>query len=160
PHQTLSTLISASAALYAQNGLLEAAERANMSPYETLTVASLLQRESTPEVLATAARVSDHRLAVNQPLPCHSTRTRALDRQEVAATDEDRGQVTPWNTYMSEGLPATPICSPSKSALLAAEQPEPGDWLFFVTIDMEGTTLFTRDYEQHLINIQEALRNG
>ncbi|GAT16715.1 aminodeoxychorismate lyase [Mycolicibacterium thermoresistibile] len=160
PQQTLSTLISASAALYAQNGLLEAAERANMSPYEILTVASLVQRESTPEDFAKVARVIYNRLAVNQKLEFDSTVNYALDRQEVATTDEDRGQVTPWNTYMSEGLPATPICSPSKSALLAAEQPEPGDWLFFVTIDMEGTTLFTRDYEQHLINIQEALRNG
>ena len=45
-------------------------------------------------------------------------------------------------------------------ALAAAEQPEPGDWLYFVTIDMQGTTLFTRDYEQHLANIELAKRNG
>ena len=38
--------------------------------------------------------------------------------------------------------------------------PAPGDWLYFVTIDMQGTTLFTRDYEQHLANIELATRNG
>ena len=58
------------------------------------------------------------------------------------------------------GLPATPICSPGQPALAAAEQPAPGDWLYFVTIDMQGTTLFTRDYEQHLANIELAKRNG
>jgi UPF0755 protein len=44
--------------------------------------------------------------------------------------------------------------------LAAAEQPAPGDWLYFVTIDMQGTTLFTRDYGQHLSNIELAKRNG
>ncbi len=58
------------------------------------------------------------------------------------------------------GLPATPICSPGQPALAAAEQPAPGDWLYFVTIDMQGTTLFTRDYQQHLANIELAKRNG
>ncbi len=61
---------------------------------------------------------------------------------------------------MREGLPATPICSPGQPALAAAETPEPGDWLYFVTIDMQGTTLFTRDYQQHLANIELARRNG
>ena len=38
--------------------------------------------------------------------------------------------------------------------------PKPGDWLYFVTIDMQGTTLFTKDYRQHLANIELAKRNG
>jgi UPF0755 protein len=83
-----------------------------------------------------------------------------LDRQEVATTDADRAKVTPWNTYASDGLPATPICSPGDEALAAAERPDPGDWLYFVTVDMDGTTLFTKDYQQHLANIELARRNG
>ena len=35
-----------------------------------------------------------------------------------------------------------------------------GDWLYFVTIDAQGTTLFTRDYQQHLANIELAKHNG
>jgi UPF0755 protein len=61
---------------------------------------------------------------------------------------------------VSQGLPATAICSPGIDALHAAEHPEPGDWLYFVTIDAQGTTLFTRDYKQHLANIELAKRNG
>ena len=45
-------------------------------------------------------------------------------------------------------------------ALAAAEHPADGDWLYFVTIDLQGTTLFTRDYPQHLANIELAKRNG
>ena len=79
---------------------------------------------------------------------------------KVATTDADRAQVTPWNTYASDGLPATPICSPGDEALAAAERPEPGDWLYFVTVDMDGTTLFTSDYQQHLANREKALNSG
>ena len=160
PQDILSRLIGASAAQYAQGGLLDTAAAMNMSPYEILTVGSLVQRESTPEDFAKVARVIYNRLAENRTLEFDSTVNYPLDRIEVATTDADRGQMTPWNTYVRPGLPATPICSPSQPALAAAEQPAAGDWLYFVTIDMQGTTLFTRDYEQHLANIELAERNG
>jgi UPF0755 protein len=156
----LSTLIGTSATQYAQGGLLDTAKAMNMSPYQILTVGSLVQRESTPEDFAKVARVIYNRLHENRTLEFDSTVNYPLDRIEVATTDADRGQNNPWNTYVRPGLPATPICSPGQPALAAAEQPAAGDWLYFVTIDMQGTTLFTRDYEQHLANIELARRNG
>ena len=160
PQDILSTLIGASATQYANGGLLDTAKAMNMSPYEILTVGSLVQREATPEDFTKVARVIYNRLAENRTLEFDSTVNYPLDRIEVATTDGDRGQNTPWNTYVRPGLPATPICSPGQPALAAAEKPEPGDWLYFVTIDMQGTTLFTRDYQQHLANIELAKRNG
>jgi len=160
PQDILSTLISTSAAQYEQGGLLTTANTLNMSPYEILTVASLVQREATPEDFSKVARVIYNRLGERRTLEFDSTVNYPLDRIEVATTDGDRGQATPWNTYVRPGLPATPICSPGQPALVAAEQPAPGDWLYFVTIDMQGTTLFTREYEQHLANIELAKRNG
>ena len=53
----LSTLIGASVTQYEQNGLLEAGRAGNLSPYEILTVASLVQRESKPQDFAKVARV-------------------------------------------------------------------------------------------------------
>lgn len=160
PQEILSNLISASATQYANGGLLETAEAMKMSPYQILTVGSLVQRESTPDDFAKVARVIYNRLAENRTLEFDSTVNYPLDRIEVATTDADRAQHNQWNTYVRPGLPATPICSPSPAALAAAEQPAAGDWLYFVTIDMAGTTLFTRDYQQHLANIELARRNG
>jgi UPF0755 protein len=160
PEQILSKLISASATQYANGGLLDTARAMNMSPYQVLTVGSLVQREATPEDFGKVARVIYNRLAENRSLEFDSSVNYPLDRIEVATTDADRAQHTDWNTYVRPGLPATPICSPGQPALTAAEQPEPGDWLYFVTIDMQGTTLFTRDYEQHLANIKLAMGNG
>lgn len=158
----LATLISASSTQYEQNGLLAAGNAENLSPYQILVVASLVQREAKPQDFAKVARVIYNRLVApdHRRLEFDSTVNYSLDRQEVATTDADRGRDTPWNTYVRDGLPATPICSPGQPALAAAESPEPGDWLYFVTIDMQGTTLFTRDYQQHLANIELARQNG
>lgn len=157
--EILSTLIGDSANQYSRNGLLET-QSADMSPYQILIVASLVQRESKPADFAKVAQVIYNRLRAHQKLEFDSTVNYPLDRQEVATTDADRANNTPWNTYVSEGLPATPICSPGAPALTAAEKPEPGDWLYFVTVDMQGTTLFTKDYQEHLANIELAKRNG
>ena len=158
----LSSLVGASAYQYAQSGLLDTAKSLGMTPYQILTVASLVQRESKPQDFDKVARVIYNRLVApdHRRLEFDSTVNYSLDRQEVATTDADRARETPWNTYVREGLPATPICSPSLEALAAAEHPAPGDWLYFVTIDMQGTTLFTKDYPQHLANIELAKRNG
>ena len=160
PEKILSTLIATSATQYAQAGLLDTAASLNMTPYQILTVASLVQREAKPQDFAKVARVIYNRLAERRKLEFDSTVNYPLDRQEVATTDADRAKPTPWNTYVREGLPATPICSPGQPALSAAEHPARGDWLYFVTVDMQGTTLFTRDYQQHLANIELAKRNG
>jgi UPF0755 protein len=160
PQSILETLISASAGRYLKSGLLDTATAMNMSPYNVLVVASLVQREAKPQDFPKVARVIYNRLAEHRTLEFDSTVNYPLDRREVATTDADREQATPWNTYISEGLPATPICSPGTDALNAAEHPADGDWLYFVTIDAQGTTLFTRDYQQHLANIELAKRNG
>lgn len=160
PQKILSTLISAGAAEYVKSGLLGNAEAMNMSPYDVLVVASLVQREAKPQDFPKVARVIYNRLADNRMLEFDSTVNYPLARQEVATTDADRATPTPWNTYVDEGLPATPIGSPGTEALTAAERPAPGDWLYFVTVDSKGTTLFTPDYQQHLADVELAKHNG
>jgi UPF0755 protein len=156
----LSNLISAGAVEYLKSGLVDTAQAMGLSPYDILVVASLVQQESKSQDFAKVARVIYNRLHARHTLEFDSTVNYPLDRREVATTDGDRAQKTPWNTYVSQGLPATAICSPGVEALNAAEHPEPGDWLYFVTIDGQGTTLFTKDYQQHLANIELAKHNG
>ncbi|OBH01422.1 aminodeoxychorismate lyase [Mycobacterium sp. E2699] len=156
----LTSLIGAGAVEYAKSGLVDSAQAMGLSPYDILVVASLVQQESNTQDFPKVAQVIYNRLHAHHTLEFDSTVNYPLDRREVATTDADRGQKTPWNTYVSQGLPATAICSPGVDALRAAEHPEPGDWLYFVTIDAQGTTLFTKDYQQHLANIELAKRNG
>ena len=156
----LAGLIGAGAEEYTKSGLTDTAQSLHLSSYDILRVASLVQQEASPQDFPKVAQVIYNRLDIHQPLEFDSTVNYPLDRREVATTDADRAQRTPWNTYVTPGLPATAICSPGVDALRAAEHPEPGDWLYFVTIDNQGTTLFTKDYQQHLANIELAKHNG
>ncbi|MFC8043072.1 endolytic transglycosylase MltG [Nocardia sp. NPDC057353] len=160
PQQILAQLVSTSARSYEAAGLLESGSTNGLTPYETLIAASLVEREALPQDMGKVARVIVNRLEVGQPLQFDSTVNYALDKTEVATTDADRATKTPWNTYAMAGLPATPISSPSLDALKAMEKPTPGVWLYFVTIDMQGTTLFTESYAEHLRNIDRALESG
>ena len=153
PADILKQLVSESAAGYEDTGILTAGTNSGLTPYDTLVAASLVERESLPQDFSKVARVILNRLAVPQKLEFDSTVNYSLDTTEVATTDADRARVTPWNTYASEGLPATPISSPSIGAVQAVEAPAEGDWLYFVTINAAGETLFTRSYEEHLANI-------
>ncbi|BBX95900.1 endolytic transglycosylase MltG [Mycobacterium lacus] len=156
----LANLIRAGAVEYMKSGLVDTAQSMGVSPYDILVVASLVQQEANPQDFPKVAQVIYNRLHEHRTLEFDSTVNYPLDRREVATSDADRAQRTPWNTYVAHGLPATAICSPGVDALRAAEHPEPGDWLYFVTIDAQGTTLFTRDYQQHLANIELAKHNG
>lgn len=149
----LRQLVSESAQTYEDTGILTAGADSGLDPYETLVAASLVERESLPADFSKVARVIVNRLAEPQKLEFDSTVNYSLDTTEVATTDADRATVTPWNTYAMEGLPATPIASPSVAAVEAVEAPADGDWLYFVTINQAGETLFTRNYDEHLANI-------
>ncbi|WP_415974729.1 endolytic transglycosylase MltG [Rhodococcus sp. 077-4] len=156
PTDILKQLVSESATRYEDTGILSAGTESGLTPYDTLVAASLVERESLPQDFSKVARVILNRLAVPQKLEFDSTVNYSLDTTEVATTDADRARVTPWNTYASEGLPATPISAPSIGAVQAVEKPADGDWLYFVTINQAGETLFTRSYEEHLANITKV----
>ncbi|WP_067814015.1 endolytic transglycosylase MltG [Nocardia inohanensis] len=158
--QILKQLVTDSAASYEATGLVQSGGANGLKPYDTLIGASLVEREALPQDMSKVARVIVNRLAVDQPLQFDSTVNYTLDKTEVATTDADRARKTPWNTYAMAGLPATPISAPSLDALRAMENPLAGPWLYFVTVDKQGTTLFTEDYNEHLRNIKKAEQSG
>ena len=40
------------------------------------------------------------------------------------------------------------------------ENPADGDWKFFVTVDEQGTTVFSNNYDEHLTNVDRAINSG
>lgn len=156
----LTDLITRSTTQYNQTGITDRAAAIGLSPYELLIAASLVEREAPAGEFDKVGRVILNRLEAPMRLEFDSTVNYGLPDVEVATTDEDRARVTPWNTYASDGLPQTPIASPSQEAVLAMENPAEGDWLFFVTIDHDGTTVFNDTFEEHLEDVQSALESG
>ncbi|WP_018339863.1 endolytic transglycosylase MltG [Corynebacterium caspium] len=159
--EILTDIITRSAKYYDSTDIAGRAKAIGLSPYELLIAASLVEREVPASDFPKGARVILNRLAAPMRLQFDSTVNYGLDEQEVATTDQDREKVTPWNTYASDGLPATPIASPSDAAVAAMENPAPGNWLYFVTVDpITGRTVFNDDFESHERAIEEARAAG
>lgn len=156
----LRAVLTSSATTFQALNLTAATSVAGLDAYQVLAVASLVEREALPDDFTKVSRVIYNRLAVGQKLEFDSTVNYPLDVQAVATTPEARAEVTPWNTYASPGLPQTPISSPSDAALRAAEEPAEGAWLYFVTIDTDGTTVFSNTFEEHEAAILVAQANG
>lgn len=158
--EILTDLITRSTQTYNSTDIVNRAEAINLTPYELLTAASLVEREAPAGEFDKVARVILNRLELPMRLQFDSTVNYGLEDVELATTDEDRERVTPWNTYASDGLPQTPIASPGETAISAMENPADGDWLYFVTIDEQGTTVFNDTFEEHLADVQVALDSG
>lgn len=156
----LTDLITRSTQTYNDTGIVERAAAIGLTPYELLTAASLVEREAPAGEFDKVARVILNRLEEPMRLEFDSTVNYGLEEVEVATTDEDRAQETPWNTYAKDGLPETPIAAASVEAIEAMENPAEGEWLFFVTIDRDGTTVFNNTFEEHLEDVQTALESG
>ncbi|MFX4273187.1 endolytic transglycosylase MltG [Propionibacteriaceae bacterium Y1685] len=132
------------------------AESLEFTPLELLTIASIVEREvRRPEDQAKVARVIVNRLAQDQALQMDSTVHYAVNKSDVVTTtDEDRKNRSPYNTYVHKGLPPGPISAPGRAALEAASSPEAGDWMFFVTVNLEtGETRFAKTYDEHQANV-------
>ncbi len=113
------------------------------SPYETVTVASMVEREAkVPEDRAKIARVIYNRLQRDMLLQVDATLIYGLGggKERLLNTDLDSDSV--YNTYRRKGLPPTPIASPGRAALQAALAPEPGPWLYYVLADQDGRHAF------------------
>ncbi|OFN36205.1 MULTISPECIES: endolytic transglycosylase MltG [Corynebacterium] len=158
--EILTDLISRSTKKYNDTNIVDRAQAIGLKPYELLTAASLVERESPAGEFDKVARVILNRLDEPMRLELDSTVNYGLEDVELATTDEDRHRETPWNTYAKDGLPDSPIASPSEEAIQAMENPAEGNWLFFVTVDDKGTTVFTDNYDEHLANVDDAVRSG
>lgn len=142
----------------------------NISPYEALIVASLVQGEGLPKDMPKVARVVYNRLDAPQDylhkLQFDSTTNYWLDKSGKGARDSSkltRDQLNsdnPYSTHTHAGLPPGPIDSPGATAMKAATHPAEGNWLYFVRIKKDGTSAFTDDYAVQQRNEQKAKENG
>ena len=141
---TLQQMVSQYKSVTRQIGFEADAKKLKRSPYQVLIVASIIEREvNQPQYRAKVARVLYNRLDQGMPLQLDSTVIYAEDLTTNTTTPQDRASTSKYNTYQHKGLPPGPIAAPGRSALQAAANPAPGDWLYFTTVNFDtGETKF------------------
>jgi UPF0755 protein len=106
----------------------------NLTPYDVLTIASLIQGEAVVESeRATIAAVIYNRLHLRMPLGIDAALRYALDIPGTESIHESQLQnPTPYNLRLHAGLPPTPINNPGLASIRAAAHPAKVDYLYFV----------------------------
>jgi len=127
------------------------------SPEEALTMASIVEKETgIAEERPTVAAVFVNRLREGMRLQTDPTVIYGVTNgQEVLDRGLRRSELdrrTPYNTYLVDGLPPTPIANPGRAAIQAALNPADSDYLFFVA-DGTGGHAFARTLEEHNANV-------
>jgi len=134
-----------------------------LSPYETLILASIIQKETyTKREMPVIAGVFYNRLKRGMPLQADPTVIYALKLRyhknvNVRLTRKDLEIDSPYNTYRYRGLPPTPICNPGLDAIKAAVYPAETEYLYFVSKG-DGTHAFAKTLREHNLNIERFRR--
>jgi len=128
-----------------------------LSADEALILASIIEKEtSVPDERRQVSSVFINRLNRGMRLQTDPTVIYGITRGEGVLgrglrQSELRGE-TPWNTYVIDGLPPTPIANPGKAAIEAALNPETTDYVFFVA-DGTGGHAFATNLDDHNRNV-------
>ena len=128
-------------------------------PYQMLILASIVEKETGVAVeRPQVASVFINRLRANMKLQTDPTVIYGMGESYTGnIRKKDLETITPYNTYMIEGLPPTPIAMVSESALQAVAHPAKTDFYYFVA-DGSGGHKFTRNLNEHNKAVQEYLR--
>jgi UPF0755 protein len=158
--ELLTHMVKVSAQQIQTGGLNDKSGVEGQSPYQTLIIASIVEREAVQQDFGKVSRVIYNRLAVKMRLQMDSTVNYVLDRPVLATNDGDREKSGAYNTYKIAGLPPTPISAPSPEAVQAALKPPAGDWVYFVKCEKNGLSCFAVTPTEHEKNKETARANG
>lgn len=153
PHTTAATLVQNQLAAFTvrwQSVDLSTARRRGQTPYDVLSIASMVERETVvPAERRLVAGVIYNRLEQDMPLGIDATLryglgiqgTRPLTKAQLASS-------TPYNTRRFRGLPPTPIGNPGLASIRAAARPAGVDYLYYVRKPDAVHDFFTADEDE------------
>lgn len=126
------------------------------TPQEVLTLASIIEKESTIE-LETIAGMYLNRLKIDMKLQADPTTIYAMvkgKRFPRNLTYKDLKYDHPYNTYVYKGLPPGPISNPGRKAILAVLNPKKSEWLYlYYDGSLMSKPVYSKTYKEHRKNI-------
>ncbi len=128
---------------------------------QTITIASLIQREAAGKSdMRLISGIINNRLKIGMPLQIDATLQYIKGNEDdwwPVPGPEDKKIDSPFNTYQNDGLPPTPIATPSKEAIRAALNPIKTDCLFYLHDDYRNIHCAS-NYDQHKRNVRYYLK--
>ncbi len=133
-----------------------------LTVYDGIVIASMIEREAAvAEDRPLISSVIHNRLEIGMLLQIDATVVYALGNYpEGGLTLTDLQVDSPYNTYVSTGLPPTPIAGPGMASLAAAASPAATEFLFYVLAGEDGSHAFAENFGDFLRLQEQAREDG
>jgi peptidoglycan lytic transglycosylase G len=165
PGSDVNVLISQQLEAFEQNFArvdLAYAKKKNLTPYDVLTIASMVDREvAVAKERPLVAAVIYNRLKQGMPLAIDATTRYEFNNYEDQITQSQLDSPSAYNTRIHMGLPPTPIGNPGLDAIQAAAHPAKVNYLFYVVKPGSCEHNFAANeaqFEQFNAQYQQALQ--
>lgn len=140
------------------SSIKEEIEAHDLSEYEIITLASLIEREAnTEESMKMVSGILQNRLAIDMALQADASMEYVLQGSLQDLKPEDLEKDSPYNTYKNRGLPPTPIGNPGLQAIEAVLRPTKSDFIYYITGD-DGIFRYAKTFDEHKANISRYLK--
>lgn len=161
PRELVEQMVTRFVTMAAGVGLTPSSAHLGHDAYAMVTMASIVEKEGyLDRNMPRVATVIYNRLSNHMALQMDSTVLYALHQDGGTVTHVMLETPSPYNTYLTAGLPPTPICVVSPSALAAVVHPAGGTWLYFTVVDTSGTEAFSNTFAEQLANEKLAAERG
>jgi UPF0755 protein len=131
---------------------IRAAQTRGLTPTTATILASIVEEETNAQAdKGKIASVYLNRIAKGMKLGADPTIKYAMRDFELKRIYEQYLKIeSPYNTYIHEGLPPGPICTPSEATLEAVLSSPGTDYLYFVAKpDFSGYSNFAATFKEH-----------
>lgn len=127
-------------------------EKNKLDFYNTVIMASIVEKEANNDKdRGVISGVFYNRLDKKMRLQSDAALQYGLPKRKSRVLFKDLKVETPYNLYLNDGLPPTPVANPGLKSLIAAANPDKTEYLYFVT-GTDGTNYFSKTFEEHKVH--------